>query len=530
MGCFNPVPTYANPPFAGIKIASSLVDGYTVKIDWYQAYSQRLDYNVAYNIYYSSDRESVFDEGIKFVVSNGTQTTGNIPDLIPGDVYYFAVRGTSFPINDVNLMQLPVINNVSVYPEGLLLQDISATDTVIPIMDADTFPSYGLIQAGGEIIGYSSVDFVNSSLISSAAQRGMFGTEARQHNVDGYDGYVQRDPIVRHYKGFEECNKSVMLEENDFGPYKYAHVAGDGYKEKDHIVYPDTDIPDCLNENFKKYDYAGYHRTRPEDYIGGKCIGTYFGGEHYCADGYDSVGGPIRGLGFDDHQNQREEILLETYGMPMVLMKRQTSGKVSRHYDNKKENTIYRGLDNHGTDMVVGYEQFFNSRRSDGRILVRFDPTKEDIKREEMGLENEFIVNGWTLSYPMIKDGDVLIGYNRDGTPEFRYEIINVTRNKTFGNNDGRQIFTAVRVRKTDPINQFRVIHDTSLMPQTVNTGIGMVPGSIPPHLHEIVINEGIMSLAQVNQNTNIVQGHSHPIQNGVVCEVLGHRHDIILP
>ena len=53
MGCFNPIPTYANPPFAGIKIASSLGDGYTIKIDWYQAYSQRLDYNVAYNIYYS---------------------------------------------------------------------------------------------------------------------------------------------------------------------------------------------------------------------------------------------------------------------------------------------------------------------------------------------------------------------------------------------------------------------------------------------------------------------------------------------
>ena len=214
----------------------------------------------------------------------------------------------------------------------------------------------------------------------------------------------------------------------------------------------------------------------------------------------------------------------------MVLIRRQTSGKVSRHYDNKKENTIYRGLDNHGTDMVVGYEQFFNDRRSDGRILVRFDPTKEDIKREEMGLENEFIVNGWTLPYPTIKDGDVLIGYNRDGTPEFRYEIINVTRNKTFINNDGRQIFTAVRVRKTDPINQFRVINDTSMMPQTINTGIGMVTGAIPPHVHEIVINEGIMSLQQVNQNTNIVKGHSHPIQDGVVCEVLGHRHDIILP
>lgn len=530
MGCFNPIPTYANPPFGGVKIASAVGDGYNINIEWYQAYSQRLDFNVVYNIYYSTNQESVFDEGIKFVVTNSTQLSLNIPDLTPGDVYYFAVRASSLPINKVNLSQLPVSNGLRIYPEGILLQDISDTDTIIPVMDVETFPAFGLIQVGSEIIGYSGIDIPNSSLISSESQRGMYGSNTRLHRVDGYDGVYFQDPIVRHFKGFEECNKSIMLEENFFSPYKYSFTAEDGYKDKQHIVYPDTDINDCLNEGFKKYSYAGYRRIRPEEYISGNVVGSYFGGEHYCADGYNSVGGRVRGLTYEDHQNQREELLLETYGMPMVLMRRQTSGKVSKHYNNKKENTIHRGLDTYGTDMVVGYKQFFNERRSDGRILVRFDPAKEDIKREEMGLENDFVVNGWTLPYPMIKDGDVLVGFNRDGTPEFRYEIINVTRNKTFVNTDGRQIFTAVRVRKTDPINQFKVIYDTSMMPEELTTSIGMVPGSIPPHVHTIVINEGIMSLEQINQNTDIVQGHSHPVENGVVCPVLEHSHDIILP
>jgi len=531
MGCFNPVPTYANLPFAGIQIAKSEGDGYNITIDWYRAYSQRLDYNVAYNIYYSTNRDDVFSEGIKFVITNPLQLSATIPDLIPGDVYYFSVRGTSFPINDVNLSQLPVVNGLAMYPEGMLLQDISETDTIIPVSDVETFPSYGLLLIGAEIIGYSSVDIPGSTLISSPGQRGLFSTEARPHAIDGYDGYVNRDPLVYHFAGFEELNQSVMLEENNFNSFKYNHTSTDGYMEKDLIVMPDHDASDCLNEKFKRYDYSGYHRTRPEDYISGKCIGTYFGGEHYCADGYNGVSGPIRGLTFNDHNSQREELILETTGEPMVLLKRQTSGKVSMHYNNHKESTTYRGIDNHGTEMVIGYEQFRNVRRSDGRIMVRFDPTKEDIKREEMGLENDFVPNGWTLPYPMLDDGDVLIRFNRDGTEEFRYEIINITRNKTLLNNDGRQVFTAVRVRKTDPIVQFRAVYDTSLIPQEVTTSIGMVTGSIPPHIHRVVISsDTITSIEQINQTTNVVQGHSHPVINGIICPTLGHDHLLILP
>lgn len=530
MGCFNPIPTYVNPPFRGIEIAKAVGDGYSITIDWRQAYAQRLDYNVAYNIYYSTNKEDVFDEGIKFVVPNGTQKSITIPDLIPGDVYYFAVRGTSFPINDVNLTQLPSSYGFHVYPEGVLLQDITDYDIEIPVSDVETFPSFGLLQIGGEIIGYSSVDIPNSLLISSFGQRGMFGTIPKMHTVDGYDGDGYKDPLVRHFRGFEEQNTNIMLEENNFDGFKYAFTPDDGYKDKTHIVYPNPEPSDCLNENFKKWDYAGYYRTRPGDYINGSISNSYFGGEHYCADGYNSVGGRLRGIGIDDHQNQREEMLLEIYGRPMVLMRRQISGKVSRHYDNHRENTAYRGLDTYGTDMVTGYEQFFNPRRSDGRILVRFDPTVEDIERTEMGLENKFKPNAWTLSYPQLKDGDVLVAFNRDGTEEFRYEIINVTRNTTIGGIDGRQTFTAVRVRKTDQLVKFPVIYDTSTIPEEVSTSIGMVSGSIPPHIHNIVINENVTSLDQVNQATSMAQGHNHPIKNGVVCEVLGHRHDLILP
>lgn len=530
MTCSFPIPTYVNPPFAGIKIASAVGDGQTISIEWYRATPPLPNYTLAYNVYYATNFEDVFSEGVKFVVIDPEQTSSAITSLIPGDVYYFAVRAAAFPKNKIDLNQLPVIDGTRIYPESSLLTDLPEDGTVIHVSDISLYPPFGIVRIGNEFIGYDSIDLQNSLLISAEHLRGMYNTNIRMHNTDGFDGVEYQNPYVRYFSGFEETNISIMLEENNFDGYKhYPFVPGEGFKEKDSIVYPNTEIPDCFNEDFKRYDYAGYHRTRPEDYIGGKCIGTYFGGESYCATGPNSTGDPIRGLSFEDHQNQREELLLETTGFPMVLLRRQVSGKVSKHYDNHRENTAYRGFDNHGTDMVTGYEQFFNPRRSDGRILVRFDATVEDIERSEVGLENKYKPNGWTLSFPVLKDGDVLISFHRDGTEEFRYEIINVTRNRTMLGVDGKQSFTAVRVRKTDPIYQFRAIHDTSLIPRELTTSISMVHGAIPPHTHTLVINEGILTLNQINQTTQVSQGHNHPIINGVVQEVLNHTHNLVL-
>ena len=82
----------------------------------------------------------------------------------------------------------------------------------------------------------------------------------------------------------------------------------------------------------------------------------------------------------------REEYILQSTGKICALFRRQWSGKQSKYYNSGSENPAYRGLDNFGTPLVSGYEQFFNPRRSDGRILVRFGPTKEEYKREEAGV------------------------------------------------------------------------------------------------------------------------------------------------
>jgi intein/homing endonuclease len=186
-----------------------------------------------------------------------------------------------------------------------------------------------------------------------------------------------------------------------------------------------------------------------------------------------------------------------------------------------------------GTGFVVGYEQYFNPRRSDGRILVRFEPAPDDLKLDVAGLESELIVPCWTLVAPTVKDRDVLRRYNQDGSREFAYEILHVTRNKLFYGFDGVQKFTAQRIRKTDPVYQVSTIDSTANIPETVTTSIGLMRGAnnaVTPHTHEIKINENVIILSQINQTTSVSAGHSHTVKEGVVLSSFGHIHTIILP
>jgi hypothetical protein len=532
MVCSVPVKfLFYNPILQGTRTVNATGDGYSISLSWYKAAISPPYYKLYYNIYYSSFQESVFTEGVKFIAPSTIDQVLLEGIFKPGDIYFFAVRPTGFEPNTFLFDSLPDAGNgLKIYPESLLADTITATDTIIPLIDVTSFPPYGLIQIGYEAIKYSSVDLVNNLLIlSSVADRGVYGSTPRIHTPDGYDGSLYHNPLVYMFKGFEDGNISIGLAENKFKE-QYAYTNTDGYRDRQDILTSDKDVTIVENSNdgFPIFDYAGWRRTDPADMLAGKCIGSYYGGEYGCADGYDSDG-RIRGLSFQDINNQRQEVLLNVTGEPVVLFKRMWKGKTSKQYDSSRENTIYRGFDNYGTEFVSGYEQYFNSRRSDGRIMVRFGPTKENYERQEPGIENVFVPNCWTLVTPALKDGDFIIRFNEDGSEEWRYEVLDVDRNRTVLLESGAQKFTVSRVRKTDPIYQVRAIRDTSMFPKELLTGVGSA-GKLLPHLHRIVVNEGILTVSQINQMTSISNGHNHAIVNGVVQTVLGHTHSIILP
>jgi hypothetical protein len=539
--CYPPRPIFAKPTHAGLGRASPGGNGISVCLRWDPGYSPDSDYQVGYNIYFSSSRDDVFSEGVKYFT---LVTEVAVSQFIPGDTNYFAIRATLWnpvDMNSTGLTSALTATDAYVYPETILSADITETDTQIPVLDVTDFPTYGIIKIGGELIKYYFINSVTNTILTTPDGRGYLGTEAKVHTIDGYDGYVQRDPTITYFLGFEDPNEVVVLAEPQFRPPLHAFNEVDGYKRKsEDLLTTDLTASDETNEDIPGYDYSGYHQTSMLDYFSGKCIGSYHGGEYGCAcptsDQYGNALEPgeencnvkIRGFNLQDANMRREEMLLETTGEPVVLVRRKWTGIRCACYRHNNQQPDGRCPTCFSTGFETGYEQYFNQRRSDRRILVRFDPTTDDLMQVDRGLTQEFKPTAWTLTVPAVKDRDFIIRFNEDGTDEFRYEILNVTRNKLLFSLSGGQKFQLQRVDKTDIIYQWRAIRDTAKFPNELMTSVSTLAVH-GPHMHEIVINEDITDVSQINQTTSYNADHNHPVISGIVQPVLGHTHNIVI-
>jgi hypothetical protein len=645
---------YAYPIFCGINNVSSLGDGYSINVSWYKAYPTVYTNKIAYNIYYSTNKEDVYSEGIKYI-SIDDSIEANIIDLSPGQLYFFSVRPVEYNPLIFNLNLLPTAyDNLKIAPNSLLRSDISSTDTIIPLLDVMDFPPSGVVKIGSELIKYVSINqiinnlnvpgsqttdgyiiyqidgyyqsastnigdgyligltlvntniqtetwnvkcvfvqeiggspvpntakFILEGSISGVSRdgylnpiiwtangiiisngifsfritetvtfrkndyfiikvqgskfeeggRGYGNTRATLHTVDGYDGYYYQDPFVNFWTmGEDNSFDRIYLCQNRFEYPHFQATITDGYHQvvKD-LLTTDLSESDEYNTDFPPYDYSGYHRTDPVQLLTGQCVGSYIGGEYGCIDKYGNVN-ILRGMSLQDQNNQRQEVLLSVTGRPAVLIKRVRTGITCSCYLPSSQYQDDRCPMCYGTKFVLGYEQFFNPRRSDGRILVRCGPADEDLKVYEGGLESEFTLDFWALTVPTIKDRDIIILFDQNDIEEYRYEVLTVTRNNTITGLQGGQKFKAQRIRKTDPAYQIRVFRNTSEFPSNIDTTIGMVPGLILPHKHVIVISEKITSITQINQMTSVVQGHNHEVVLGVVRSSINHDHTLILP
>lgn len=523
------MPYYTNPIRVGLDHVQSLGDGTTVNMRWFKSYPVIKTNKIAYNIYYSTIKEHVFTEGVKYVSNDGS-LEANIIDLTPGQEYFFSVRPVEYNPSEIDLSILPdAYDTLKVYPFTFLRQDISDIDTIIPVTDITSFPNSGIIKIGIELIQYSSIDHINTNFIVS--KRGYGSTVARIHTTTGFDSYTVWDPIISLHVE-EESSKfdRIFVCQSRFEYPNFPVTLIDGYHQvtKD-LLTSDLETSDASNVGFPMYDYAGYHRTDPVLLLNGTCVGSYIGGEMGCIDGYGNYN-LVRGLNLQDHNDQRQEIELSFTGRAAVLIQRMRTGITCSCYLASSEYPDDRCPFCLGTKFVHGYQQYFNPRRSDGRILIRVSPTDEQVKMYEAGLESEFPITFWSLTVPTIKSRDIIILFDIAGNEEFRYEVLSITRNNTLLGQQGGQICRAARIRKFDPAYQIRVFRDTAMFPTKLNTTISFVPG-IPPHIHTITRNESDPS--NWSQTTSVSQGHNHPviIQNGlpVLMEELGHTHDVII-
>lgn len=437
-----------------------------------------------------------------------------------------------------NISNLPIANTAKFIAVG----ELSGTSLVDGYSDPIIWTADGY-TVSNSVFSFKLIDSVPvfregdefiikiaGAIAGSDGGRGYGNTKARLHTVAGFDGYNMWNPTVITFTSGEDLtNDRIYACQSRFEYPNYPYTVADGYHQviKD-LLSTDLSGADASNVDFPMYDYAGYHRTDPVQLLNGTCVGSYIGGEQGCIDSNGNYN-ILRGFSLQDQNTQRQEVLLSIDGRPAVLIKRVRTGITCSCYQPSSEHPDDRCPLCYGTKFVFGYEQYFNPRRSDGRIMVRPGPAEENLKRYEAGMESEFPLDLWTLTVPTIKTRDIIVMFDQDNNEEFRYEIAGVTRNNTIVGLQGGQHMKAIRIRKFDPAYQIRIFRDTSEFPSKLNTSISFVPG-IPPHTHEIVINEKIISVNQINQTTAVSQGHNHPIVDGKVIEALGHTHQIILP
>jgi len=525
MICEVPRPIFGGPYDVGLKKAIPRSDGYTVYLQWGIAIQSEVQDEIGYNVYFSTLKDDVLTEGPKYFTRYSELF---ISRFSPGDTIYFLVRAMEYNPLDLSPLSYPVspqATNAFSYPESALSSNISASDLLIPLIDISEFPSSGVFHIGTELIKYTSIDLTGNTAVVPADGRGYYNTNARYHDVDGYDGYVIQDPTVRSYAGWEDLNHIYVTAQPRFEPPNYAYTDADGYKQvmKDNLT-TDLSGSDQSNLGFPGYDYSGWHRTSMADYFSGVCIGSYHGGEQGCN------GNKTRGFNLQQRSTQQLEMLLNTTGEPIVLLKRKWTGIRCNCFRLNQEHHESRCKNCFNTSFVGGYDQYYNPRKSDGRILVRFNPTNDDLAIKNYGLEQNFVVSSaWTLVIPAIKDRDVLIRFDENGEDEFRYEVTGVTRNKLMFSESGSQIMQMYRLDKTDPVYQWRAVRDTSTVPSTLNTSLSIMAG-YAPHLHTITVSNSIANISQINGTTSTSQGHSHSIISGVLLDMdLSHTHTIIL-
>jgi len=532
--CSKIKPTFT-PTDIGLRAVWDSGTGTEVILKWKPAYPYNDNDIIYYNIYFASEKEDVFNHP-EFMAEANEITIGG---FAPGDMNFFAVRSAEFnPLSFTTDGMIQAGPDMFFYPSTATDGYVGHEDSVILVQSVDGFPQYGIIQIGTELIRYGSLqNLLPPSFVVSAYGRGYMGTIAQAHLADSevmlYNGREDSNSgIVRAVPTFQKPNYALTWVGMDgYGNDGYRD-GYDGYDAYDgYLLYNqeliDSNTTDGENNDasgkFNRFDYCGsWRQLSPASFMQGQCTKSYFGGTQM------RNGQKVRASNVIDQMLQREELLLETTGEPFVLLRRMWTGMRCLCFMNRREHPNARCPVCFSTGFTTGFVQFFNPRRSDRRILVRVDPAEDDLTIiDRGGLEPMYEPSAWTLPFPQLKDRDILVRFNPNNTEEWRYEILNVTRNRAFFTQTGAQKFKMKRLVKTDIVFQFPVMRDTKPYPGSIYTSTNGGPG-MKPHFHMLVVPAGV-NYGTLKEATQESEGHNHIIYNGIIQPVLGHTHSLPL-
>lgn len=458
-------PVWADIISPGIKSASDLGVGTSVRLRWDPATTPAGMSDTYYNVYCASSTDTLFD--YPFGITQ--ELTVIVPNLQPGDGYYFGVRATYFH-QDISITGLETLSeNFYKYPVVAYVDEFDGYYTIDesgPLLTTttNTFASSGVLKVGSEFLEYSS-STISTFIIS---QRDVFNRGRQATHANGTE--------IRMFKGIEDSN-SVWYRSTptwEGNGISSPQLPSDGYSEANSMQ--DSDgyrvwKVDNLNENHELYE-EGHADTLPQPSCGYRstnyvalwtrnACGTYAGGR---PDGFAG------GININESNLQREEFLLAHSGEPVILLRQKTTGKQCPAYSLRGEHSAERCGLCFGTKIVGGYDKYFHTRRYQpdienptGLFNIRVGAYKNDLPlKADSGLSQVDELSIWLPGLPFIKKRDIIIRYIRDEfqtliEEEFRYEVTSVTRGKIILGFDGKQNAEMRKLDKTHSIYQFPV-------------------------------------------------------------------------
>jgi len=355
-------PPFFPPTDIGLVAALDSGVGTEVELQWKAAAPHNENNVIFYNVYYSTDRSAVFDGYPDFIVSDTEATIGG---LAPGDMHHFGVRVTEFDPLLFTISGLQQAGpNMFFYPMGTLDGYISASATFIPAA-TDGFPQFGIIHLGTELVKYGSLSISPPGFVVATSGRGYAETIAEPH---------ANNIAIRLFGGREDSNTKIVLATPTFQKPNYALTwvrsdgyGADGYRDgydgydayynaalganrlfdgydgyyRHHGKTYDSITTDGTNNDnsgtFPRLDYCGTWRAMsPQSFMQGQCRPSYFGGAQirFDDDGYRHL---VKVPDVRTHMLQREELLLESTGEPLILLRRMWTGTRCLCYMNRRE-------------------------------------------------------------------------------------------------------------------------------------------------------------------------------------------------
>jgi hypothetical protein len=425
-------------PTKGVAFARNMGVGDTMEVELPEVSARSNKSEVFYLIYYKAGTELFFDQKPKVITKNRITT---INGLTPNQQLYWGARCLEAYNGVFDLRGMDTIDDGYIVPDSTELFSTFDSESLLLYVDStDGYPDKGLlIIENKEVVRYSIVNREENYFVIE--QRGLNNTVPSLFYIGD---------SVELFLKCQDNNQNIIMGTPTFEDGYLDDGYGSG-REYDGVGFIVNDYEDQNRKFFQGFDFCGYHQALPDRVLQGiDDCGSYLGGEFNGS----------RGFNIYDRMLNREEVILDQVGEPVILLKRKWSGITCDCMTSRRGHPKARSCNRcYGTGYVGGYDQFINRRRNDKMMMISFPDTVEDLKLDpKSNLEQVYEASCWTLPIPKIADRDIIVRFDFSGDQEYFYEVLNVSSEKLLYKHYGRQKVSVKRLDKTNLVYHFNYI------------------------------------------------------------------------